>query len=283
MKVPFWKVESIGNDFPLFRAEDLGGHLGAPCWADRVQKLTDRHFGIGGDGVLTLEVLAPDRFRLRMFNPDGTEDFCGNGIRTAAWLAYRQGWAGPVQTIHHGDREIPVAIEGDHVATTLGQATYDPAMVPTSATYEMFGATVWAGMIDDTPLSFFGSALSTGSTHVVIPTASLPHDPDFAEVSQRIEHDHKFPQRTSVIWAETVGRDELRIRIWERGVGETQGCGTGSSAAAADYLRRQSRGGSVVVHNPGGDVEVRAEAWNAPLTIRGTARLVYAGSVAIER
>jgi diaminopimelate epimerase len=129
------------------------------------------------------------------------------------------------------------------------------------------------------PLSLFGSVLSTGSTHTVIPTAAIPDDETFASVSAKIEVDPKFPERTSVIWVQRVALKHIKIRIWERGVGETQGCGTGSSAAAVDLLRRTGDGGTVQVDNPGGTVWVSAEAWNRELTIRGMATTVFAGHI----
>jgi diaminopimelate epimerase len=127
------------------------------------------------------------------------------------------------------------------------------------------------------PLSLFGSVLTTGSTHAIIPTTQLPDDDTFFSISPKIEVDPQFPQRTSVIWRQEVEPMHLKIRIWERGVGETQGCGTGSSAAAIDYLRRANRGGTVIVDNPGGTISISAETWESPITIEGTAETVYAG------
>jgi diaminopimelate epimerase len=142
---------------------------------------------------------------------------------------------------------------------------------------ELFNATIWSGIDAGMPLSLFGSALTTGSTHVVIQTYSLPDDDTFRSVSAKIEIDPMYPQRTSVIWAQEAGPDELKIRIWERGVGETQGCGTGSSAAAADYLRRKNRGGLVKVQNPGGTISVSMDRWSAPITITGEAHVRFRG------
>ena len=83
--------------------------------------------------------------------------------------------------------------------------------------------------------------------------------------------------RTSVMWSQEISENVIRIRPWERGVGETRGCGSGSSAAAADYLRRKGRGGSVEVQNPGGSVIVRMTRWDAPIEVEGIAHEVYQG------
>jgi len=267
---PFWKMESIGNDFPVIHLEE---GLDYPALAIR---MADRHFGVGGDGLLAVG-LEDGTVRLRMFNPDGTEDFCGNGIRIAALHAHRQGWVGDRFTIRHLDREVPIEIDGELIRTQIGEASYDPDLIPVRSSGEPFDVNVWTGMDAGTPLSIFGSALTTGSTHTVIPTGTLPDDDTFRSISAKIETDVKFPQRTSVIWSREVEPNVLEIRIWERGVGETLGCGTGSSAAAVDYLRRKGRGGRVEVRNPGGTIYVTMDAWNRPITIEGTAREVYAG------
>jgi diaminopimelate epimerase len=280
--LPFWKMESVGNDFPLVHLEDVEALALASLssvdfeLAKLAVTMSDRHFGVGGDGLLAVQPHESGMI-LRMFNPDGTEDFCGNGIRCAAKHAMEEGWVSASFVVRHLDREVTVRVMAESIESEIGAASYDPEKVPTTAPGEIFNGNIWAGMDAGMPISLYGSALTTGSTHVVIPTFALPDDDSFRSVSARIEVDARFPIRTSVIWSQEEETDALRIRIWERGVGETLGCGTGSSAAAADYLRRKGRGGSVVVRNPGGDLQVRMSRWDAPITIVGQARSLYRG------
>ncbi|MHB8635853.1 MAG: diaminopimelate epimerase [Fimbriimonadaceae bacterium] len=266
----FWKVEAIGNDFPLVHLGDVSsGDL--PALAS---KMCDRRFGVGGDGLLAVGMDSAD-VHLRMFNPDGTEDFCGNGLRCAAIHARSQGWVGVKCDIRHVDRCVPTEINDGLVSTTIGVASYSPSDIPVRFDDDpdnTFDRMVWQkGAIDAR-----GSVLTTGSTHTIIP-GPLPNDATINKLGPQIEHAPQFPSRTSVIWSEVMGPMMLRIRIWERAVGETQGCGTGSAAAAVDYLRRTGVGGTVEVRNPGGVVSVTARAWDAPVTVRGEAREVFEG------
>ncbi len=300
MTIDFVKTQSVGNDFVLVHDADIqklldlnspapltGGVAVATKPALTVDQLlvqlaikaSERNFGIGSDGLLVLGKQGGD-ITLRMFNPDGTEDFCGNGLRCAAICAANEGLVTtPSFVIVHRGERIETELLGDNrVRTKLGKADYTPAKVPVISPRELFKETVWSGMIDGMPLSFFGSALTTGSTHVVIPTVSFPDDDSFASISSTIEKDEHYPQHTSVIWAKEVEPMHLKIRIWERGAGETLGCGTGSSAAAADLLRRRSKGGTVQVDNPGGTIAVTMESWDAPITAEGEATIVYRGT-----
>ena len=278
IQIPFWKLQSIGNDFPLFHLSDVSmDPIELELLLPRLAiQASNRHFGIGGDGILVVTMEGPD-VRLRMFNPDGTEDFCGNGIRCAAKHAYEQGWVGFGFNVKHLDRVVEVSVEGDKISTVIGVADYTPEKVP-HKNGELFNSTVWSGMDSGMPLSLFGSALTTGSTHVVIPTSVIPDDDSFRSISAKIEVDPLFPMRTSVIWSREVEPMKLQIRIWERGVGETLGCGTGSSAAAADYLRRKRVGGTVEIINPGGSVSATMSSWNAPITLVGIADEVFKGT-----
>jgi len=298
-RITFWKLQSIGNDFPLVHLDDVTKLVSpetvdpsvtpAPVVSPELitGKLTqlaidmcDRHFGIGGDGLLAVGM--EDEFlRLRMFNPDGTEDFCGNGIRCASLHAFNEGWVGEKHTVRHLDLEIPIEIRDGLVITTLAPASYDSKRVPTKAFGELFNTTIWSGMDSGHPMSLFGSALSTGSTHVIIPTAKLPDEESFLSVSPKIEVDPMFPNRTSVIWTQELAPDRLQLLIWERGVGETLGCGTGASAAAADYLRRKGRGGTVFVASKGGALRVEMSSWDAPIRLTGMAETVFKGSFAL--
>lgn len=269
-KLPFWKHQAIGNDFPLFHASDLEG-------VDLSQlaiRAADRKFGIGGDGLLVMRPMEENRAELRMFNPDGTEDFCGNGLRIAAKHAFDQGWVERKFTLVHLDREVPSEVREDgQILTTIGTATYDPTQVPVNLGHELYDSLI----VEMDGHRFHGSSLSTGSTHTVIPVSELPTDSEMAAWGPELEYFPLYPERTSVIFTQEIAPNDLRIRIWERGVGETLGCGTGSSAAAADYLRRTGGSGEVLVQNPGGDIRIRMDAWDQPITIQGEATMVYQG------
>jgi diaminopimelate epimerase len=278
MPLKFWKVQSIGNHFPLIHLSDIvlaEGELINTKLAHLAQVICRDHYGIGGDGMLVVSMEGAD-LRLRMFNSDGTEDFCGNGIRCAAHHAAKLAWVSDKFNILHLDRTVPISISGEQIRSTIGEASYDPQKVPTNIAGELFNETIFAERIDDWSVVLNGSALTTGSTHVVLPTGSLPDDDGFKKISSMLENDPRFPQRTSVIWSVRDG-DALRIRIWERGVGETLGCGTGSSAAAVDWMRRRGLGGRIEVMNPGGSVWVEADAWNRSITLEGTATTLFEG------
>lgn len=265
----FWKVEAIGNDFPLIHLDDFAGDLAQLSIAT-----CDRRFGIGGDGLLGVRMEDGD-LRLRMFNPDGSEDFCGNGLRCAARHAHSLGWVGRQFAMRHLDRRVATSIRDETVVTEMGLASYRPSDIPVRFAEDpenTFDRVVWT----QDEREFRGSSLTTGSTHTII-VGALPDDATFQAVSQRMEEDSQFPDRTSVIWSETLGERRLRIRIWERAVGETLGCGTGSAAAAIDHLRRQGSGGRVEVRNPGGSLWVSADAWDAPFSVEGEAIEVYDG------
>ena len=230
--------------------------------------MADRRYGVGGDGLLAAKPITEGRVLLRMFNPDGTEDFCGNGLRCAAVHAHAQDWVGNEFVIEHLGREVPVRIGNGEVATELGGASYEPSDIPLRGS-ELFRGTLPNGRL--------GSVLSTGTAHTVVWVDELPDDATFLKESPPLETHEIFPERTSIMWTQPVAPDHLRLRIWERGVGETQGCGTGSTAAAVDYLRGEGRSGRVRVDNPGGTVYVTWDPVKNATTIEGTAELVYSG------
>ncbi len=282
-EIAFVKTQSVGNDFVLVHEKDFDPQFSEAERAKIFERLaiqaSDRRLGVGSDGLLVLGSKGAD-VTLRMFNPDGTEDFCGNGLRCAAICAREEGLIGSNSfvIVHKGQRVETELLGANLVRTKLGRADYTPKNVPVISGRELFKETIWSGMIDGMPLSFFGSALTTGSTHVVIPTVNLPDEESFVSISSSIEKDPKFPEHTSVIWTKETEPMRLQIRIWERGAGETQGCGTGSSAAAADYLRRRGKGGTVIVINPGGPLSVSMDAWDAPISAEGDAEITYTGT-----
>lgn len=271
-KIEFTKVQSIGNDFPLInlncvREEEL------PALAEA---MADRKFGVGGDGLLAY-VKWQNGIKLRMFNPDGTEDFCGNGLRCAAWAAYKQGWVTDSFSIDHHGQIVPIQVRGSHVQTVLGKGDYTASRIPVQFEFEPDQTYHRAEIITVNGKVYAGSTVTTGSTHVILRPGLPLNEAEFISVSQSIENSSAFPERTSVIWRERVDEDVVSIRIWERGVGETLGCGTGSAAVAVELMREREHGGRIEVRNPGGSVWVEARDWQGPLTVIGEAQLVYEG------
>jgi diaminopimelate epimerase len=215
---------------------------------------------------------------MRMFNPDGTEDMCGNGLRCVGLWASRHGWL-------HGGRFTVLTKEGpravrliesadDHssglLGVDMGKPRFEPAEIPMAAGID--------GAVCGFPLTagdrvFPIVAVNTGSTHTVI-FGPQPSEADFQRYSPMIEDHPFFPERTSVLWSTVVdeARDvnqpvKIRTRIWERGAGETLGCGTGACAvavaaqAAGLSAPRQdveviSRGGTLAISWAGGESSV---------------------------
>ncbi len=255
----FWKWEGTGNDFvliSLWDEEQAEWRNELPALA---QRLCARPRGIGADGLLVVSRGEHAPVRMRMFNPDGTEDFCGNGLRCCARFAYEQGYVATpqfeIETL--GGRCVPVQLhlqagKVERVSVILPPPRFHPRDIP---------ALVEGEVIDDYPLTIGGQTLrinsvNTGTTHTVIFTDRLPDDALFLQISPRLETHPLFPERTSVLWAVVESPERLRVRIWERGVGETLGCGSGACAVAVLAQRAGWVGRRVEIHSKGGILEV---------------------------
>lgn len=271
----FCKLQAAGNDFILF------DRLESPeeDWTALAPRLCDRHRGIGADGLM---ILLPSRradFRARMFNPDGTEDFCGNGIRCVGRYLHATGR-------HRGETLRLETLSGERTLRFLNAGCEPPAIQVNMGAPDWRSAAIPARApvdpVVDVPLRVAGAplrlnSLSTGTAHTVLFCERLPEDALFFAASPAIEHHPWYPERTSVLWCAVVAPGRLRLRIWERGVGETLACGTGVCAAAAAAQRRGDAGECVAVSCPGGDFEVVREGEDLWLT--GPAEIVFSGTI----
>ena len=278
MSLQFHKYVSIGNDFVLLEESEVKRWMGETAHLDLAYSklaiaLCNRKFGIGSDGLLTFAE-RDGSVVMRMFNPDGTEDFCGNGLRCAALHAKRNGLADKQVTILHLGREVPATFSlGGWIDVGLPRPSFAPADVPIAdGVGEIYDRAMRAGNHNVRACS-----VNVGSTHTVLRVEGPPTDEEFKELGPAIENHDWFPQRTSVIWC--WPRDDrfnaFAIRIWERGVGETLGCGRGSAAAAACIFMERP----VVdaeIKNPGGDCAV-ALGPDGTLVTSAKARHVFSG------
>jgi diaminopimelate epimerase len=277
MSLTFHKYESIGNDFVLLEEEEvlswLAGESLEIAYPKLAVQLCDRKFGIGSDGLLTY---APSdgKVVMRMFNPDGTEDFCGNGLRCAALHAKRNGLGDKEVSLSHRGREVETIFTlGGWIDVGLPKPNFDPSAVPVK---EGVGE-IYQREVRIRNQMVRASSVNVGSTHTVLMVDGPPEEADYQELGPAIENHEWYPERTSVIWC--WQRDErfnaFSIRIWERGVGETLGCGTGSAAAAACIFRERPLV-AAEIKNPGGDCAVSLGP-GGTLVTSAKARHVFSG------
>lgn len=279
-RIPFTKMHGAGNDFIVLDevAQPLPDDFDLAAAA---QRWCAHHFGIGADGLLLLGRPEPGvaaTIRMRMWNPDGTEDMCGNGLRCIARLAHRRGYARDdtftVQTLA-GLRNATVLRDG-RLRVAMGQPDFDAAAIPMTPPpgVDPVEYTLPVGDV----LVPHVTSLSTGSTHTVIFVDAPLDETTFAALSPRIEHHVWFPARTSVLWAQVVDPHRLGLRIWERGVGETLACGTGACAAAV-AAQLTGRGGTPVdVRSRGGTLSIE---WRPgeDVAMTGQAKVVFEGRI----
>lgn len=278
-KLHFHKLQGAGNDFVVL---DLFAQpLPADFRFDRAATLLcDRHLGVGGDGLLTLEPATDgSAARMKMWNPDGSEDMCGNGLRCVAWLASLQKIVrDPVFQIQTlvGARRIEILGNG-LIRAEMGVPVFDPALVPIT----------WQGphALDiEIPVEFRAfpaSSLSTGSTHTVIFLDQPLSVKDFLEIGPQIETHKFFPNRTSVMFAVADGSNRFKIRIWERGVGETWACGTGACAVAVAAQKTRRAQGPIQIESKGGILSVEWQP-GEPIFLTGPARAVFEAATSLE-
>jgi len=245
----FSKLHATGNDFLVTATPVTAGDAVALC---------DRFTGIGADGVLLLEPGTDGAdATMTLTNADGSiAEMSGNGARCLAWAARRAGMGTPTRLVVDtggGRRTLDLTCDAAgevvHAVCDMGPVTFDPARVPvTDATGEDVAAEVDGR-------TYRGDAAGIGNPHWVIEVPD-PAAVDLGRVGPVMEHDPRFPARVNVEFVAAEASDRLRMRVWERGAGETQSCGTGACASVAVMHRRGRVGAHVTVAVPGGDLDV---------------------------
>jgi len=276
MLLPFTKMHGIGNDFIVFEA--LSDE--AVPNAEVMRKLGDRRTGIGFDQAL---VLLPPRLPgtdvyYRIFNRDGSEvEQCGNGARCIGSLVARKIARREVNMDSPGGRVQALIADDGSVTLDMGIPNFDPASLPFEATRE---ADVYPLRLGESELRI--GAVSMGNPHAVLQVPSA-RDAHVDTIGPAVENHSRFPQRTNVGFLEVVTRNHIRLRVFERGVGETQACGTGTCAAVAVGRRWGLLDAEVQVDAPGGRLAVRWEGPGEHLWLTGPAVSVFEGTIDLEK
>uniref|UniRef100_UPI00404882E4 diaminopimelate epimerase n=1 Tax=Cyanobium sp. TaxID=2164130 RepID=UPI00404882E4 len=278
----FSKYQGLGNDFLMLDGRDADST--AFCFEltpGRIQRLCDRRFGVGGDGViLALPPQEGGELRMRIFNADGTEpEMCGNGIRCLArFLADSDGdqpgreWQ--IETL--AGRIVPRLEAGGVIRVDMGPPFLEPGSVPT--TLEIGNSGIPQGELDVDGEAFLVGAAGMGNPHVVIPVADVQAI-DLERFGAQLEVHPAFPAKTNVHFVQALNRNHLVMRVWERGAGPTLACGTGACATLVvchsfGIADRQAR-----LDLPGGPLEIAWDAATGHVFMTGPAEAVFDGVV----
>ena len=278
MRLDFLKMQGLGNDFLVFDAPPATRHS---LDSNKLRALADRHTGIGFDQALMLEAPRDARSRVfyRVFNSDGSEvEQCGNGARCVAALMYaRQPELGREMTMESAGGAVQARVREDGtVSVDMGIPNFEPRSLPMEgARGEM---PVYSLEIDGANIEF--GAVSMGNPHVVLRVPDVKSAP-VDRFGPTIERHRIFAKRTNVGFMQIVDRRRIKLRVYERGVGETQACGTGACAAVAFGAKRDLLDSEVRVDLPGGSAIV---SWSGPgqhIWLTGPATMVFTGSIDI--
>lgn len=282
--LPFFKMQGCGNDYVYVDA--IRHPVADPAVLAR--RVANRHYGVGSDGLILLErptEAAPDGavVRMVMFNADGSEsEMCGNGIRCLARLAHEQGHvestdfvvetgAGPrrVQLIEESGQVVGATVE-------MGRPRHDRAAVPMAGEGSAVEASIRLGQE-----TIVGTGISMGNPHFVIFPSSPITDELVHGLGRMIETHEAFPERVNVEFVELISPTVVRMRVWERGSGETLACGTGASAVLAAGVLTGRTQRKILCHLKGGDLELHWPMNEGPLLMTGPATMVFRGELLV--
>lgn len=280
----FTKMHGAGNDYVYV---DVGEESLPDDLPDLARRISDRHAGIGSDGLILIGPSPVADARMRMYNADGSEgEMCGNGLRCVAKYLHDH-WrirTNPVRVeTARGVIEARLRIEQGEVrgaTVNMGVPRLAPPEIPTT-----LGGGSGESPLVDHPLTVAGrtvsvTTVSMGNPHAVAFAPSL-NDDLVRTLGPAIERHPAFPRRTNVEFVQLISRTEVRARVWERGAGETQACGTGACAVvvAGTLSGRTER--KIAVHLPGGSLEVEWTA-SGDVLLTGPAVEVFTGDFPIE-
>jgi diaminopimelate epimerase len=268
--IQFIKMQGAGNDFVIVDLLKNDDHaLASEELKKLAAKICDRHFGIGADGLILVLPSKKADYRMRIFNPDSSEpEMCGNGIRCFSRYIFEQ---------------IDQKKEVFSVETVAG------IMVPTLVTQSgiVTGVEVDMGVpvvetlnegltIEGDKMAI--NKISMGNPHCVIFVDDI-ETVDFTRLGPIIENLPLFPNKTNVEFAQVINEREISVKVWERGAGYTLACGTGACATAVAAISNGLAGSPVMIHLPGGDINIEWSGQKESVIMTGPAETVFKGTI----
>jgi diaminopimelate epimerase len=277
MYMKFTKMHGLGNDFIVIdeREKQL-----KTDFIDLAKKLCDRHLGIGADGLIRVLPSKTGDYKMEIINSDGSiPEMCGNGIRCFAKFIYDNEKKPKTEYKVETGAGILVPVldvKNKNVAgitVDMGEPILEPAKIPMVGYKENLNQSIRVFGEE-----YIFTAVSMGNPHIVIFGVDLKNL-ELNEVGPDLENHKAFPARTNVHFVNIISRNEIRVRHWERGAGETMACGTGACACVVAGVLGNKLERVVTVHVPGGDLKIRWDEKTNHVFMQGPAETVYEGEL----
>lgn len=264
----FTKMHGLGNDYIFVNTFDEKAH----DWPELARSLSPFHYGIGSDGLILIEPSETDDFKMRIFNADGSEgEMCGNGIRCVAKYVYDNRLTTKtdlsIETLA-GSKHVSLLLESGRVAAVrVGMGS---PVVQKEVSMKLWNNQVITGL-----------PVSMGNPHIVVFVKDVVSF-DVMTIGSQIETLPIFPNRTNVEFVEAAEPDRLKMRVWERGSGETLACGTGACASLCAAVTKGLCEPSATVRVIGGDLKIEWEQSTNKVFMTGPATKVFTGEVDLK-
>ncbi len=278
--IPFWKLEGVGNDFIFFDGLTNEGKQILPLLSEAtIQRICDRHFGIGADGIIVLDRTSEAPFWMRYWNSDGSiAGMCGNGLRCTMHFARFRGYLQHTVTqiaLPNGSDNVEVTVLDDnHYRVAMPLPVFDRHQIP------MVGNGNAEAEIELAGNRWHGYGVNVGNPHFVIPVTES-NELLAIQIGSQLEIHELFPERANVEFVEILNRHEAKLWVWERGCGITLACGSGATATAAALVRAglMDADRPLAMYLPGGSLTMEVSSKEYATTLAGPARIVFSGTL----
>lgn len=289
----FTKMQGCGNDYVYVNGFEEQIPLKEK--PELVRRLSDRHFGIGGDGVIFVNPSEEADFEMEMYNADGgRSEMCGNGIRCVAKFVYDKGLtdetkisiisAGKIKYLDLTvDYNLPAKADAEErgvvskVRVNMGSPILTPALIPVKAEGEQV---VDAPIIVDDK-EYHMTCVSMGNPHAIIFTEGV-RNLKLEEIGPSFENHERFPKRTNTEFVEVLDRQHVFMRVWERGTGETLACGTGCCATAVASIINGLTDDAITVKLLGGEIQIEWDRKQNLVYMTGPAEILFEGEINLD-
>ncbi len=274
MSRPFLKMNGLGNDFVVVEARSAPFRPAA----DEARAIADRGAGIGCDQLIAIEPSSRADAFMRIWNADGGEvEACGNATRCVGWLLMRASGRDHASIETVAGLLSAVRADDDQVTVDMGEPGLDWTEIPLAEEMDTRNIELQVGPID-APILHTPGCVSMGNPHVVFFVPDAAGAP-VREVGPMIENHMLFPERTNVGFAQILDRDRIRLRVWERGVGETRACGSGACAALVAAARRGLTDRKAVVELDGGPLIIDWRESDGHVLMTGPVAVEFTGTL----